>query len=152
VRPQALSAVINASCVLKYPSYCDLEMIASCGRVRSALEDAGVIARQASAATLEWLDTANYFIGSLVNRPDAPIVVSSDDLMPDSERLGWATRLGLQKWADFLNRLTQCNLASLEPLVAKGRPKSRLVFHVPPAEISRRNSSIAGVAEFWGRV
>lgn len=125
--------------------YCDTTAL-----VRSALEDAGAIARQASAATLEWLDTANYFIGSLVNRPDAPIVVSSDDLMPDSERLGWASRLGLQKWADFLNRLTQCNLASLEPLVAKGRPKSRLVFHVPPAEISRRNSSIAGVAEFWG--
>jgi hypothetical protein len=127
--------------------YCDTPAL-----VRSALEDAGVIVRQASAATLEWLDTATYFIEALISRPDAPIVVSTDNYEPDSERLGWASRLGLQKWAEFLNRLTQCNLASLEPLVAKGRPKSRLLFHVPPAEISRRNSSIAGVGEFWGRV
>jgi len=125
--------------------YCDTTAL-----VRGALEEAGIISRQASALTLEWLDTANYFIASLLNRPDAPIVVSSDNLAPDSERLGWASRLGLQKWADFLNKLTHCKLASLEPLVAKGRPKSRLVFHVPPAEISRRNSTIAGVAEFWG--
>ena len=117
--------------------------------VRDTLVNAGVIAAQPSAASLEWLDTANYFIESLVSRPDAPIVVTSDDLAPDSERLGWALRLGSQKWKHFLDRLTQCNLASWETIVAKKRPKSRLVFHVSPAEISRRNSKTAGVAEFW---
>ncbi|SFV01648.1 NACHT domain-containing protein [Pseudoduganella namucuonensis] len=125
-------------------SYCD-----TTASVRTVLEEAGVIAKQASAATLEWLDTANYFIESLVSRPDAPIVVMHDNLEPDSERLGWATRLGLAKWTQFLNRLTQCKLASWEPLVAKKQPKKRLVFHVSPAEISRRNSSIPGIADFW---
>lgn len=124
--------------------YCDTTAL-----IRNLLESVGAIAPQASAATLEWLDTANYFIESLVSRPDAPIVVSSDDLTPDADRLGWARRLGLQKWADFINRLTQCNLASLESLNAKGRPKSRVVFKVSPAEISRRNSRVSGVADFW---
>lgn len=124
--------------------YCD-----TTASVRVVLEEAGVIPKQASAATLEWLDTANYFIESLVNRPDAPIVVANDNLEPDSERLGWAMRLGLPKWAQFLNRLTQCKLASWESLVAKKQPKSRLVFHVSPAEISRRNSATPGVADFW---
>jgi hypothetical protein len=125
-------------------SYCD-----TTASVRVILEEAGIITKQASAATLEWLDTANYFIESLVSRPDAPIVVTNENLEPDSERLGWATRLGLLKWTQFLNRLTQCKLASWEPLVAKRQPKSRLVFHVSPAEISRRNSSFPGVADFW---
>ncbi|MGC5802685.1 NACHT domain-containing protein [Ralstonia pseudosolanacearum] len=127
--------------------YCD-----TTPHIRGALEDAGVIAREASAATLEWRDTANYFIEALVSRPDAPIVVYSDDFAPDGDRLRWALRLGLPKWTDFVSRLTQCNLASWETIVASGRPKSRLVFRVSPAEISRRSSSIAGVADFWGEL
>lgn len=119
-------------------------------RIRSALEDAGVIARKPSAATLDWLDTANYFIKAVISRPDVPIVVSSDDHEPDGERLGWATRLGLMKWQEFVNRLTQSGLASWEIIVASGRSKSRLVFHVSPAEISRRNKNIKGIEEFWG--
>jgi hypothetical protein len=117
--------------------------------VRSTLEDAGVIERETSAATVDWRDTANYFIEAIVNRPDVPIVVYSDDFAPDGERLRWVLRLGSQKWTAFVNRLTHCGLASWETIVAKGRPKSRLVFQVSPADISRRNGSIAGLTDFW---
>lgn len=117
--------------------------------IRKALESAGVIKLETSAASLEWLDAANYFIEALVSRPYVPIVVDSDNLEPDDDRLRWTLRLGLPKWANFVNRLIQCGLASLETIVAKGPTKSRLVFRVAPAEISRRNSSIVGVADFW---
>lgn len=127
--------------------YCD-----TTPHIRTVLEEAGVIQRVASAATLDWLDTASNFIEALVSRPDAPIVVFSDDFAPDGNRLGWALRLGLPKWTAFVNRLTQCKLASWETINSKGRPKSRLVFHVAPAEIARRNSSVAGVADFWGEL
>lgn len=120
--------------------------------IRNALEDAGVIERIARADTLDWLDTANYFITKLISRPGVPIVVSSDDFEPDNERLGWTTRLGLPKWRDFVCRLTQSGLASLEVIVASGRSKSRLVFHVSPAEIARRNIGIKEVKEFWGEL
>ncbi|CAJ2714084.1 Uncharacterised protein [Burkholderia pseudomallei] len=124
--------------------YCD-----TTPKIRSALENAGVIGREASAAAQEWLDTANFFIEALISRPDAPIVVFSDDLETEDKKLGWTRRLGSTQWANFVNRLTQCRLASWEPIVNKGRPKSRLVFHVAPAEIARRNIGIAEVAEFW---
>lgn len=124
--------------------YCD-----TTAEVRAALEDAGVITSGASAATQAWQDTANYFIESLVSRPDAPIVVFTDNLEPDGERLGWTHRLGLLKWTDFVNRLTLCKLATIETINTKGRHKSRLVFKVSPAEIARRNESIPAVANFW---
>lgn len=125
-------------------SYCD-----TTPDVRTVLESAGVIGHEASAAALAWLDTANYFIEALINRPDAPIFVFADNFETDGQRLGWTLRLGLAKWTDFVNRLTQCNLASWEAINTKGRSKSRLVFHVSPAEIARRNDSIPEVAEFW---
>lgn len=125
-------------------NYCDTTPL-----IRTALEHAGVIQPIARGATLEWLDTANYFINSLISRPEVPVVVSSDDLEPDNERLGWTTRLGSAKWQMFVNRLTQSGLASLEVIVASGRSKSRLMFNVSPADISRRNKSIKGVEEFW---
>ncbi|MBV7457494.1 hypothetical protein KW843_23680 [Acidovorax sp. sif1233] len=124
--------------------YCD-----TTPHVRTALVDAGVVERVENAATVEWLDIANSLIHALVSRPDAPIVVFSDDFEPDGGRLGWALRLGLQKWTAFVNRLTQCNLAFWETINSKGRPKIRLIFLVPPAEIARRNFSIPGVTEFW---
>lgn len=127
--------------------YCDTTSL-----VRTALEGAGVVERVANGAAVEWQDTANSFIDALVSRPDAPIVVFSDDFEPDGNRLGWAQRLGLQKWTACLNRLTQCKLASWEAINSKGRPKIRLLFHVPPAEIARRNHSIPGVTEFWAEV
>ncbi|RBL66719.1 NTPase, partial [Pseudomonas sp. MWU13-2625] len=110
----------------------------------------GVIGREASAATQEWLDTANFFIEALISRPDAPIVVFSDDFETDDKKLGWTRRLGSAQWSNFVNRLTQCRLASWEPIENKGRPKSRLVFHISPAEMARRNVRIEEVAEFWG--
>ncbi|WP_114815476.1 NACHT domain-containing protein [Paraburkholderia kururiensis] len=124
--------------------YCD-----TTPKIRSVLENAGIIGREASAATQEWLDTANFFIEALISRPDAPIVVFSDDFETEDKKLGWTRRLGSAQWTNFVNRLTQCHLASWEPIVNKGRPKSRLVFHVPPAEIARRNVGIADVADFW---
>ncbi|UJW80618.1 NACHT domain-containing protein [Hydrogenophaga sp. SL48] len=126
-------------------TYCD-----TTPEIRAALEEAGVIEREAGAAAQQWLDTANYFIEALMSRPDAPIVVFSDNFESDGNRLGWTRRLGLTKWTEFVSRLTHCNLASWEIINAKGRPKSRLVFQVTPADIARRNSSISGVADFWG--
>jgi hypothetical protein len=126
-------------------SYCD-----TTPAVRAALENAGVIERQARAATLEWQDIATYFIEALVSRPDAPIVVFTDNFEADGNRLGWTARLGLAKWTDFLHRLTQYKLASWESLVSKGRPKSRLVFHVAPAEIARRQGGSPAIEGFWG--
>lgn len=119
-------------------------------QIRTALEHAGVIEREANAATLEWRDTANYFIEALISRPDAPIVVVEDTYETDGERLGWTRRLGSAKWVTFVHRLTQCHLASWESIVSKGAHKLRLVFHVSPAEIARRNSSIKEVTDFWG--
>ncbi|WP_186193207.1 NACHT domain-containing protein [Burkholderia gladioli] len=124
--------------------YCD-----TTPKIRSALENAGVIKREESNASQEWLDAANFFIEALVSRPDAPVVVFSDDFETDDKKLGWTRRLGSAQWTNFVNRLTQCRLASWDSIVNKGRPKVRLVFHVPPVEIARRNSSIAEVAEFW---
>lgn len=126
-------------------SYCD-----TTSEIRAALEDAGVVAREANTTDQQWLDTANYFIEALLSRPDTPIVVFSDNFEADGNRLGWTRRLGLMKWSEFVARLTQCNLASWESLNTKGRPKSRLVFLVTPADIARRNSSVVGVADFWG--
>lgn len=124
--------------------YCD-----TTPHVRTALEEAGVVERVANAAAVAWLDIANTIIEALVSRPDAPIVVFSDNFEPDGNRLGWALRLGLPKWKAFVDKLTQCNLASWESINSKGRPKVRLIFHVSPADISRRNTSIPGVADFW---
>lgn len=118
-------------------------------QIRTVLEDVGVISRQISAASLEWQDTANYFIEGLVNRPDSPIVVTLDDFNPDGDRLRWTLRLGISKWTQFVNRLTQCGLASWETIVAKGRPKGRLVFQVSPAAIARRQSDISAIVKFW---
>ncbi|WP_028500488.1 NACHT domain-containing protein [Microvirgula aerodenitrificans] len=132
--------------VLRSPDfYCD-----TTPSIRRALEDVGVIEREAHVANHEWLDIANYFIESLVNRPDAPIIVITETLEADGERLGWTQRLGSAKWTTFVNRLTQCGLARWEDIVCKGPQKSRLVFQVPPAEIARRNGSITGIVDFWG--
>lgn len=117
--------------------------------IRSALESVGVIRREAAVVNQDWLDTANFFIESLINRPDAPIVVFSDSFEADDRNLAWTRRLGLAQWTNFVNRLTQCGLASWEPIVNKGRKKSRLVFHIAPAEIARRNFAISKIADFW---
>lgn len=117
--------------------------------IRAVLEQSNAIAKQSSAAAQEWLDTANYFITELVYRPDAPIVVFEDGFEPDGERLGWTRRLGLAKWVEFLQRLTQCNLASWDRIVSAGAPKVRLVFKVAPAEIERRNFKISNIENFW---
>lgn len=117
--------------------------------IRTILENAEAIPRQANAAEIEWTDTVAYFIGKLVNKPDTPLVINEADYELADERLRWTQRLGPQKWTNFITRLIRCNLADLEIIDAKGQRKRRLVFKKSPAAIASHDSSSPDIEKFW---
>lgn len=124
--------------------YCD-----NTASIRSFLETEGVIDKGSDYFATEWKDTVTYFIKNIVDRPDYPIVFSTDVYRTDDSRLNWTARLGHEKWVNFIDALLRNSLARLERIEASGRPKSKLMFDLSPNKIANRDKKYQNILDFW---